>query len=216
MRKFIFVAAVAAAFLLPSAAHGQSADVIAEALLTWSQDRDCGHVCTEQRRDGAEDRSDYVVTDEDAAAFGAAVVEALVLWPNVPAEVYLATAWHEAHFQRFAIGPGGECGMFQQTPRYMRPEDVRETLGTYDARCDYLQDVRNSVLSFGENVSEKIRRFGDDWECAYNQGSSTYRDIGGCNADAVEYRDTNHRIERAVRNNLRVLLADAESEAEAE
>ena len=181
-----------------------SAETIATVVLAWTDDHDCGHVCTDDRRDGAEDRSEYVVTEDDAVALAEAILAAREVYPNVPVEIFLATGWHEAGFQRFAVGPGGECGMFQQTPRYMDPEHVREALETYDARCDYLQDVAQSVWSFAESVSSKIARYGDNWACAYNRGSSRYRE-SGCGLEGNEYREDIERTAARIEHNLRVV-----------
>lgn len=202
---------VVLAILLPASAEAQDGatrDAMVEVILA-NTGHECGHVCTEDRREGAEDRSEYVVTEEDAVAFADAVLEAMTLFPNVPVEVYLATAYHESHMQRYAVGPGGECGMFQIAPRYAMPEETVIELGCEErgqcdreatgAVCDWLQDVENSVLSFAEMANARIRRYGSAWECAYNQGhrSMTRLSTGGwgCSTDGWQYRQTNERLE---------------------
>ena len=186
-----------------------SADVIVQAILAWTEDHECGWYCTEDRRDDVPDRSDYIVSIEDAYALADAMLEVNQEFPRVTIPILVGLGWHETNMQRFAVGPGGECGVFQQTPRYTRPEEIREALNDdYDAICDWLQVPENAVLAFAHNANRWIRRAGnDEWLCHYNQGHA------GCNPEGIEYQgDVGRTIRRVERNLDR--LADREEDGE--
>lgn len=173
-----------------------SANVIAHTLASWTDGHDCGRVCTDARREGAADNFDYVVSGEDIRDISRAIISATSLYDEVTAEIIIGVGWHESNMQRYAVGPGGECGIFQQIPRYIRPLDLRESLGgDYNVVCDWLQIAEQSVMAFANNAQRWIQRESDEWLCYYNQGHQ------GCNAEGIEYQhDTNRVISRAHHN----------------
>jgi hypothetical protein len=79
--------------------------------------------CRSSRSDRANmpDRTDWVVTNEHAMELATLFYDASVTY-NVPLATIVATARQESTFRTYAIGGAGECGMFQQTPRYIRWE----------------------------------------------------------------------------------------------
>lgn len=215
----VIVVALAVTFFLgldARAENEQTSDetlvaVIEEIVVEWVDGSECGHVCTDSRREDAPDRSAYVMPRHEAREFGESIVRASETY-GVAVEDYLAAAWHETRFKRWAVGSGGECGLFQQLPRYMRPESVRTELDSYETRCDWLQDIANSVLAFSLNARNKIDRFGDAWSCAYNQGSSTLeRSEEGwtCSIDGQDYRDRHEMLARRFGREIERRLAIA-------
>jgi len=170
-------------------------DEIAAVVLEWAG-HECGYYCTDARRDGAPDRSADVVDEDDAHQLAIAIMAARVVYPEVPVSAFLAVAWHESSWQTYAVGPGGECGAWQQTPRYVRPEGLRESLASYDDRCDHLQDLVGGALSFGDNAARWMAREGDDWLCFYHRG------YDGCDADGREYQREVGAEMRTIQHNL--------------
>lgn len=184
----------------PALADDYPVDVVADAIRAWADDHECGWYCTDARRDGAPDRSDDVVTSEEADELAQLFVDAAVE-TGIPVAIYMAVSWHESNWQTYAVGAGGECGIFQQTRRYMRPEEIREELGESEAICDWLQVPANAVLAFSTVALRRMGQFdGDDWLCGYHQGHA------GCNPDGAEYREDVLRTARRAERNLETLL----------
>lgn len=202
-----------------SAQQGVTTDHVAQAILEWAQGAECRHYCTDERREGAPDRSDYVVTPEDAEA----MAEAMLAHPEVPLHTFLGTAAHESAFQRYAVGSSGECGIYQQNarfvPEYLAIENGCEERGecstaALSAICDDLQDPAVAVEVFAWQYTRLTERFTESyWECAYNQGSSTLTRMSSrwsCNPDGREYQEENHRFESWLFQMVSVQVAQIE------
>lgn len=186
-----------------SSQEGATTEDVSSAILEYSSGAECGYYCGPDRREGVEDRSDYVVTPEDAEAMASAMLDS-----DVPLHTLLGTAAHETSFQRYAVGASGECGVFQQNPRFVH-EDLAlksgcEARAECDAEslsriCDALQVPSIAVDIFEWQYGRLTSRFGEaHWECAYNQGASTVTRQGSywvCTYDGREYREENHRFE---------------------
>jgi len=203
MKTFFFICVLFAA-TAANAQEGVTTEDVAQAILEYTQGAECRHYCTDERRAGAPDRSDYVVTHEDALAMAGAMLQ----HPEVPLHTLLGTAAHESAFQRYAVGSSGECGIYQQNARFV-PEYLALANGCEErgecsaaalsAICDDLQDPAVAVEVFAWQYARLNERFTESyWECAYNQGASTLSRAGSrwiCNADGRDYQEENHRFE---------------------
>lgn len=82
----------------------------------------------------------------------------------------LATGFQETRWRPQLVGPAGECGWAQQTPRYGDDIPELEHL-TSRERCELLQtDMLVAVRQWHAKRSQKIERHGDRWPCYYNAG----------------------------------------------
>lgn len=82
----------------------------------------------------------------------------------------LATGFQETRWRPQLVGPAGECGWAQQTPRYADDVPELEHL-TSRERCELLQtDMHVAVRQWHAKRQQKIERHGDRWPCYYNAG----------------------------------------------
>lgn len=204
-----------------SAQDGATTETIAQAILDYADGSICRYYCTDERRDGAPDRSDYVVSLKDAARIGDAILE----HPDIPVYIFLGTAAHESSFQRYAIGGGGEAGIFQQNAEFVTEGLALKSGCTGRNECTYeqleairdaLQDPYIAVQVFAWQYRRQYDRFGDYWAAAYNQGASTVHRQGNhwtCNSDGRDYMETNHRFESLLFTLVEQAAADVEAAA---
>jgi len=218
---------VAVVCLWASTAHSQDSatlEDVTEIIETFAGDHHCGHVCTEDRREGAPDRSEYTVTHDEAVMIADAILQAHEQVDDVSVAILLAVAYRESSFFRYAVGGGGECGLWQQSPRYARPEESLIELGceerghcdreAREAVCDWLQDPYSGALAFALSVERKLHEYGESrWACHYNRGSD-------CDVEGMMYQEATDRMTSMMEHNLHVMerrrdeLASSEDESE--
>jgi hypothetical protein len=140
----------------------------------------CGGFCTSTRADR-----------RDIPYYGDTVVEEVDCWDtarllvagaeayDVPLPDLLATAYIESTFRELAIGSGTECGMFQQSTRWIRwaSDDIgvtRMPFATGQDTCRYLLRTENALLHFAIKYHHERRQSGANWAAHYNGSANMW------------------------------------------
>ena len=82
--------------------------------------------------------------------------------------IVLAVAFQESRFTKEAIGSSGECGLYQQIPKWLPNKQVREM--KYNEACEYLKNPYTGTREFINTYRHLEKRYKYDWPCHYNQG----------------------------------------------
>jgi hypothetical protein len=83
--------------------------------------------------------------------------------------VILAIAKQETQYNRFAIGKDGECGFYQQIPKWAIDIELRKL--PYKQACQKLQDSDYSTDLFIRSYKLLAKVYKKNWPCHYNQGN---------------------------------------------
>lgn len=174
----LLLALIALSFLVHANAWAQDTDDIGYAVdaayaVIWDYagDTACGHECSRFGHDNGADTVTPDITQDLAELFVRTALEY-----DVPVLEILATAGHESSFQPRAVGPGGECGLWQQTPRYVHDDWWPE--GEPEDRCLALFDPEIAARVFALNYHHRnnlARRAGrpGNW-AGYYKGGRTF------------------------------------------
>ena len=82
--------------------------------------------------------------------------------------IVLAVAFQESRFTKEAIGTSGECGLYQQIPKWLPNKELRDR--EYDETCKYLKDPYTGTKEFINTYKYLQKRYKQDWPCHYNEG----------------------------------------------
>jgi hypothetical protein len=101
--------------------------------------------------------------------------------------IVLAVAFQESRFTKEAVGSSGECGLYQQIPKWLPNKEVREM--DYDRSCEYLKNPYSGTREFINTYRHLKKRYKQDWPCHYNQGIV-------CGARGYAYLKNHYRLRR--------------------
>ena len=101
--------------------------------------------------------------------------------------IVLAVAFQESRFTKEAIGSSGECGLYQQIPKWLPKKELREM--DYDQSCELLKNPYSGTKEFINTYRHLEKRYHKDWPCHYNQGIN-------CGKRGYAYMKNHYRLRR--------------------
>jgi len=101
--------------------------------------------------------------------------------------IVLAVAYQESRFTKEAMGSSGECGLYQQIPKWLPNKELRKM--KYNDSCKLLKDPYSGTKEFINTYRHLKKRYKQDWPCHYNQGIV-------CGARGYAYLKNHYRLRR--------------------
>ena len=101
--------------------------------------------------------------------------------------IVLAVAFQESRFTKEAMGSSGECGLYQQIPKWLPNKELREM--EYDETCELLKNPYSGTKEFINTYRHLKKRYHKEWPCHYNQGIN-------CGKRGYAYMKNHYRLRR--------------------